>query len=111
MSEPPTEANTRVNGETEPLMVAALAALLEEKALDTSQRGIAVAVDGAIDGDGDSTLAGVERLLLEERRKRRNHQRLGFTVDAGVCLSRRLTHSPLLFRSSSQQAKLLDPVL
>src|SRR6266404_8597016 len=30
--------------------------------------------DGAIDGDGDSTLAGVERLLLEERRTRRNRQ-------------------------------------
>jgi len=41
-------ANIRVNGETEPLMVATLAALLEEKAVDTSQRGIAVAVNGAI---------------------------------------------------------------
>ena len=41
-------ANICVNGETEPLMVATLAALLEEKAVDTSQRGIAVAVNGAI---------------------------------------------------------------
>ncbi|TMJ94557.1 MAG: sulfur carrier protein ThiS [Alphaproteobacteria bacterium] len=41
-------ANIRINGETEPLMVATLAALLEEKAVDTSQRGIAVAVNGAI---------------------------------------------------------------
>jgi len=41
-------ANIRVNGETEPLMVATLAALLEEKAVDTNQRGIAVAVNGAI---------------------------------------------------------------
>jgi sulfur carrier protein len=48
MSEAATAANIRVNGETEPLMVATLAALLEEKALDTSQRGIAVAVNGAI---------------------------------------------------------------
>ena len=48
MSEAATAANIRVNGETEPLMVATLAALLEEKALDPSQRGIAVAVNGAI---------------------------------------------------------------
>jgi sulfur carrier protein len=48
MSEAATAANIRVNGETEPLTVATLAALLEEKALDTSQRGIAVAVNGAI---------------------------------------------------------------
>ena len=41
-------ANIRVNGEIEPLMVATLAALLEEKAVDTNQRGIAVAVNGAI---------------------------------------------------------------
>ena len=48
MSEAATAANIRVNGETEPLTVATLAALLDEKALDTSQRGIAVAVNGAI---------------------------------------------------------------
>ena len=48
MSEAAAAANIRVNGETEPLMVATLAALLEEKALDPSQRGIAVAVNGAI---------------------------------------------------------------
>ena len=48
MSEAAAAANIRVNGETEPLTVATLAALLEEKALDTSQRGIAVAVNGAI---------------------------------------------------------------
>ena len=48
MSEAAAAANIRVNGETEPLTVATLAALLEEKAFDTSQRGIAVAVNGAI---------------------------------------------------------------
>ena len=48
MSEAAAAANIRVNGETEPLTVATLAALLDEKAHDTSQRGIAVAVNGAI---------------------------------------------------------------
>jgi sulfur carrier protein len=38
----------RVNGESEPLGVATLAALLAEKALDTGQRGIAVALNGAV---------------------------------------------------------------
>ena len=48
MSEATAEANIRINGQPEPLVVATLAALLEEKAVDTSQRGIAVAVNGAI---------------------------------------------------------------
>jgi sulfur carrier protein len=48
MSEAAAKANIRVNGETEPLIVATLAALLEDKAVDTGQRGIAVAVNGAI---------------------------------------------------------------
>jgi sulfur carrier protein len=38
----------RVNGENEPLGVATLAALLADKALDTGQRGIAVALNGAV---------------------------------------------------------------
>ena len=38
----------RINGESEPLAAATLAALLEEKALDVSQRGIAVALNGAV---------------------------------------------------------------
>ena len=41
-------AQIRVNGQDELLGVATLAALLEEKAIDTGQRGIAVAVNGAI---------------------------------------------------------------
>ena len=48
MTQAAVEANIRVNGETEPLLVATLAALLEEKAVDIGQRGIAVAVNGAI---------------------------------------------------------------
>jgi sulfur carrier protein len=42
------EAKIRVNGQDEPLVAATVAGLLEEKALDTAQRGIAVAVNGAI---------------------------------------------------------------
>jgi len=43
-----TESVIRVNGESEPLAATTLAALLEEKAVETSQRGIAVAVNGAV---------------------------------------------------------------
>ena len=38
----------RVNGETEPFATATLEQLLEEKAVDTGQRGIAVALNGAV---------------------------------------------------------------
>jgi len=38
----------RINGETEPLAAATLEQLLEEKAVDTGQRGIAVALNGAV---------------------------------------------------------------
>jgi sulfur carrier protein len=38
----------RVNGQDELLDVATLAALLQEKAVDTGKRGISVAVNGAI---------------------------------------------------------------
>jgi sulfur carrier protein len=41
-------AEIRVNGESEPLETATLAALLAEKAVDTGQRGIAVALNGAV---------------------------------------------------------------
>jgi sulfur carrier protein len=43
-----TEASIRVNGESEPLAAATLEALLAEKAVDTGQRGIAVALNGAV---------------------------------------------------------------
>jgi len=48
MTQALAEANIRVNGQDEPLVAATLAALLEEKAVDTGQRGIAVAINGAI---------------------------------------------------------------
>jgi sulfur carrier protein len=43
-----TNANIRINGEDEPLVASTLAALLEEKAVDVAQRGIAVALNGAV---------------------------------------------------------------
>ena len=43
-----TEALIRVNGESEPLAAATLDALLAEKAVDTEQKGIAVALNGAV---------------------------------------------------------------
>ena len=43
-----SQASIRVNGEAEPLAVATLAALLAEKAVDTEQKGIAVALNGAV---------------------------------------------------------------
>jgi sulfur carrier protein len=48
MADAGVQTNIRVNGQDEPLAVATLAALLEEKAVDTGQRGIAVALNGAI---------------------------------------------------------------
>ena len=41
-------AHIRINGEDEPLVAATLAALLDEKAVDVAQRGIAVALNGAV---------------------------------------------------------------
>jgi sulfur carrier protein len=38
----------RVNGESEPLAATTLAALLAEKEIDSGQRGIAVALNGAV---------------------------------------------------------------
>jgi sulfur carrier protein len=43
-----SDATIRVNGEHEPLAVTTLDALLAEKAVDTGQRGIAVALNGAV---------------------------------------------------------------
>jgi len=48
MTQAAVEVSIRVNGQDEPLLAPTLAALLEEKAVDTGQRGIAVAVNGAI---------------------------------------------------------------
>ena len=43
-----TQPLIRVNGESEPLGAATLEALIAEKAIDTGQRGIAVALNGAV---------------------------------------------------------------
>jgi sulfur carrier protein len=43
-----SEAVIRINGESEPLAAATIDALLAEKAVDTGQRGIAVALNGAV---------------------------------------------------------------
>jgi sulfur carrier protein len=43
-----SEAVIRINGESEPLLVATIEALLAEKAVDTEQRGIAVALNGTV---------------------------------------------------------------
>jgi sulfur carrier protein len=45
---PMEEALIRVNGTSEPLAATTLAALLAEKAVDTAQRGIAVALNGSV---------------------------------------------------------------
>jgi sulfur carrier protein len=42
------DALIHVNGTSEPLAAATLEALLAEKAIDTAQRGIAVALNGAV---------------------------------------------------------------
>jgi sulfur carrier protein len=48
MTQTTIEATIRVNGESEPLAVATLEALLAEKTADTMHRGIAVALNGAV---------------------------------------------------------------
>jgi sulfur carrier protein len=42
------EPTIRINGASEPLAAATLAVLLAEKAVDTAQRGIAVALNGSV---------------------------------------------------------------
>jgi sulfur carrier protein len=42
------DQNIRVNGESEPFIATTLESLLAEKAVDTGQRGIAVALNGAV---------------------------------------------------------------
>ena len=42
------EGSIEVNGETEPLAAATLEILLQDKAVDTGQRGIAVALNGMV---------------------------------------------------------------
>jgi sulfur carrier protein len=42
------QSTIRVNGESEPLSATTLEGLVAEKAVDTAQRGIAVALNGAV---------------------------------------------------------------
>ena len=48
METPMIAASIRVNGESEPLAATTLESLLAEKAVDTGQRGIAVALNGTV---------------------------------------------------------------
>jgi thiamine biosynthesis protein ThiS len=48
MTQATSNASIRVNGQDEVLAVQTLAALLEHKAVDGSQRGIAVALNGSV---------------------------------------------------------------
>ena len=48
MAQQTMRATIRVNGESEPLAAATLDALLADKAVDTMQRGIAVALNGSV---------------------------------------------------------------
>jgi len=48
MSQSAIAPSIRINGVDEALTVPTLAALLEEKAVDTAQRGIAVALNGCV---------------------------------------------------------------
>jgi sulfur carrier protein len=48
MTQTTLTAQIRVNGQDEPLIATTLAALLDEKAVDTGQKGIAVALNGAV---------------------------------------------------------------
>ncbi len=48
MAQTALNAQIRVNGQDEPLNVSTLFTLLEEKAVDVGQRGIAVALNGSV---------------------------------------------------------------
>lgn len=48
MTQATLNAQIRVNGQDEPLTATTLAALLDEKAVDVAQKGIAVALNGAV---------------------------------------------------------------
>jgi sulfur carrier protein len=48
MTQVAQDARLRINGQEEPLRAATLSALLDEKAVDVGQRGIAVALNGSV---------------------------------------------------------------
>src|SRR5262249_7505297 len=65
--------------------------------------------DGAVDGDCNPALTGVDRLFLEQGRQRRDGQRLILPVNPDVRLNGSLRHySFSLFRSSGKRPKALD---
>lgn len=67
-----TDAEIRVNGECEPLVAATIEALLAEKAVDTGQRGIAVALNGAVVPRGawrDTTLKPGDKVEIVRARQ------------------------------------------
>ena len=70
MAQQTIEATIRVNGESEPLAFATLDALLAEKAVDTMQRGIAVALNGV-----RRAARGVARYGAQAGRQRRDRAR------------------------------------
>jgi sulfur carrier protein len=62
----------RINGADEPLAAATLAALLQEKAVDVGQRGIAVALNGAVvprAAWGDTRLKGGDSVEIVRARQ------------------------------------------
>ena len=48
MTQTAQDARVRINGQEEPLRAATLSALLDEKAVDVAQKGIAVALNGSV---------------------------------------------------------------
>jgi sulfur carrier protein len=48
MTQAQVDTHIRINGQDEVLSVTTLGALLEEKAVDVAQRGIAVALNGSV---------------------------------------------------------------
>ena len=78
MTEAAVAASIRVNGEDEPFVVATLAALLDEKAVDTAQRGIAVALNGS-----RRSARGLAANAAAAGRQRRDRARPARAVDFG----------------------------
>ena len=70
MAQQTMAATIRINGESEPLAAATLDALLADKAVDTMQRGIAVALNGSV-----VPRAAWRDTALKAGRQRRNRAR------------------------------------
>jgi sulfur carrier protein len=72
MTQAALNATISVNGQDEPLGVGTLAALLADKAVDTAQRGIAVALNGAVVPRSDwptTALRGGDRVEIVRARQ------------------------------------------